>query len=337
MKDRKKYVFYFIVCTLLIIVGSVIASKLNTRIEERKAAMNVYLSHLLEEAINKNAEEKTKNVYIHGIEQRPTLIGQTEMRTFCSADTTFVYQYKIIDATTALLETKQSFLLLADSFKTEDVQQLFDSLLLLKNIKVNSIIRVVSSGCLKKCTLQTGDTASMSIHGRGNYMMDDGLMKIEYTAYVHYPFFTLWRTIRKTELYYGLFLICIICLGLLFYKIHKRIEKKKLLAAIPIMRISNNYQDTEYPVIEDEYVRYNSKCVRFTRQTLQIMRLFLNAEEHRVSKSRIKNLWPNAVNQRSNMTTAINRTNKLLEEIDCPYSIITDATDKEYYRLSKNT
>lgn len=337
MKGYKIYISYIIVSIFLIMIGVTVACKLNEKMQESKLEINAYLSHLLEEAVTENAQGKTRSTYISGIEQRAGYIGKTEIRTFQSADTTFTYQYKIVDAPTALLQMQQCGLLLTDSLKSEDIQQIFDSLLLSRNIKVNSIIRIVASGYLKQCTIQTDDTTSMTVHARTNYIMDNGLEKIEYTAYVHYPFATLWNTISKTELYYGILLACIICFVLLTYKIHQRIAAKRLLAATPILKINNNYRETEYPVIEDEYVRYNSKCVRFTRQPLQIIQQFLKAEQYRIKKNEIKELWPKSVNQLSNMTTAINRVNKLLGEIDCPYNIVTDATDKEYYVLSKST
>ncbi|MEG0888872.1 MAG: hypothetical protein RSH25_10415 [Bacteroides sp.] len=337
MKDCRKYILSTISLIALLATGVVVAYKLNTNMQKSKVSMNQNISNVLEEAITKNAQTRTKSIFIAGIEQRPSFIGKTEIRTFKSADTTFTYQYKIVDAPTALLQMQQCGLLLADSLKSEHIQQLFDSLLLSRNLKTKSIIRIVASGYLKKCALQTDDTASMAIHGRANYIMDNGLEKIEYIAYVHYPFATLWNSISKKEFYYGILLACVICFALLTYKIHQRIAARRLLAATPIMKISNNYQETEYPVIEDEYVRYNSRCVRFTRQPLQIIQLFLKAEQYRIKKNEIKELWPKSVNQLSNMTTAINRVNKLLAEIDCPYSIITDATDKEYYVLSKST
>lgn len=337
MKGYKKYLFYIISLIALLVIGTSVAYRLNVNMQKRKVVMNEYISNILEEAVTKNAKTRTKNIFITGIEQRPNYIGKTETRIFQTTDTTFTYKYKVVDAATAILQTQQSFLLLTDSLKSEHIQQLFDSLLLSRNIKAKSIIRIVASGYFKQCTIQTDDTTSMAIHGRTNYIMDDGLEKIEYIAYVHYPFATLWNSISKKEFYYGILLACVICFALLTYKIHQRIAAKRLLAATPIMKISNNYQETEYPVIEDEYVRYNSRCVRFTRQPLQIIQQFLKAEEYRIKKNEIKELWPKSVNQLSNMTTAINRVNKLLAEIDCPYSIITDATDKEYYVLSKST
>lgn len=337
MKGYKKHIPCIVSVIALLAIGIVVACKLNTNMQKTKEAMNANINNLLEEAVIGNAHLKTKESYISGIDQRPGYIGKVETRIFRSVDTTFTYQYKVVDAPTTLLQMQQTFLLLTDSLKCEHIQELFDSLLHIRHIKANSIIRITASGYLKQCTLQTADTASMIVHGRSNYIIDDGLEKIEYTAYVHYPFATLWNTISKTELYYGILLACIICFALLTYKIHQRIAIKRLLAATPIMKINNNYRETEYPVIEDEYVRYNSKCVRFTRQPLQIIQLFLKAEQYRIKKNEIKELWPNSVNQLSNMTTAINRVNKLLGEIDCPYNIITDATDKEYYVLSKST
>lgn len=62
--------------------------------------------------------------------------------------------------------------------------------------------------------------------------------KLNILAYVHYPFPTLWNSISKKEFYYGILLACVICFALLTYKIHQRIAAKRLLAATPIMKIS---------------------------------------------------------------------------------------------------
>ena len=72
-------------------------------------------------------------------------------------------------------------------------------------------------------------------------------------------------------------------------------------------------------------------------QQQKILIFFLNRPNYRVNKHELKEeVWPKNRDPTNNMTSAINKLKKILEEINSKYTIITDKTNEEYYVLIRD-
>lgn len=85
--------------------------------------------------------------------------------------------------------------------------------------------------------------------------------------------------------------------------------------------------------IKDEYIVFGKKRSKLAPQPLNILQMLLNDEQHRVEKKELKKLWTEKGNPTSSMTSAVNRINNALKEVDYPEKIATASDNRDLYVL----
>ncbi|WP_455590599.1 hypothetical protein [Bacteroides sp.] len=316
---------------LFIIIGGGLGWTLYFEINNSKTNLNIEITCYLEQAAEENGRAKNKNTPTIGdYSNRPDLLGTYEIRTFRSADTTFTYRHQILDIETEISNGNQFFLLLTDQLNSKDIQILLDSTLNSKKIKAKATIGITSSGYPIKQLSWSNDTLTINKNGYAKYTMTFDFTQIHYTAYLSYDFFTLWKRTNKTFIYLlGIIEVVVsVLLALTF------IRKRKAKAIQQEEEVTKEIKRRNYFAIDGKYIQCGESTKKLTPQTLTILQMFLENEEYRVSKEDIKEaIWPGATTQLTNMTTAINRLNDILQEIHCNLEIVTDPHDRDYYLL----
>lgn len=330
----------------------VIATFINKKTQQTKNTLNTEIQEILKQAIREYGQNRNKDVpRFGGLDYRPELIGTYETRTFQSADTAFTYKRKIVDLDTELFNENQFYLLFTDNLHSKDLQSIFDRMLDYRLIKAKTSIKIVASGYLKQMTDLSKDTTQITIDGRAYHIMDDGVEKISYTAYLDYSRATLWQRMSKQRLYILGTLEALLGIAFMILLYYNRKKSLKIVVQNTTLYRTKHRSHTRRretiilntaPLqlentllrIEGKYLISHGKQLRIAPQSLQILQLFLNTPNHRVSKNDIKELWTTKHDRTSNMTTAINRINKSLLKLDCPETIFTDPEDKDYYLLA---
>nr|MDA1492460.1 helix-turn-helix domain-containing protein [Bacteroides fragilis] len=87
-------------------------------------------------------------------------------------------------------------------------------------------------------------------------------------------------------------------------------------------------------VFEKDFVLFNNHPIKMPNQQQKILTFFLNSPNYRINKSDLKKeFWPQNADPTNNMTSAINKLKRILEEIGSKYTIITDKKNEECYIL----
>lgn len=291
----------------------------------------------LEEAIKLNAEYKSKDSYYsaeYKYDPQKKKIGDYETRIATYADTTFTYRSRISDPATNLFNNFQTLYLDIGKLQASDIHHIYDSLLKEKNIYLESIIGITAS-YYTQLNDWSNDTTSIDINLRTEITDLGNYEDIDYYAYMHYSFYTIWRLMPKTIIFI-LFLCCLLSGLLLLWCV---VQRNKIMKNGIILRKDGNYQikDTIFYVNEKKLIT-NEIEIKLTTQLNDLFMLFLQAENHRVSKAEIKKtFWEKAVNATSNMTSTVNRLNTELKDAHCAYRVIKDPQSEKYYRLSDSS
>jgi uncharacterized protein YneF (UPF0154 family) len=334
MKRHKKYVSKLLSgvfsVAILLLVGTFWYQK-----QVAEQALSENFPRLLEETVQKYIEQKSKvsdySALIKHNPDREKRIGEYETRTVQYSDTTFTYQSRIVEPETKLLKGFQTFFLEVGRLHADSIQMLFDEVLQANNIHAQSIIGITADSH-KKLNVWSRDTTAMDIHLRAA-LTNQGLHEdINYYAYLHYSFFTLWGLMPKTAI--GLFFLCSLLSGLLlrWWIARRRKERRN---GIELLK-DGNYRIKDILLdVEKRKLVSDEKGLELTAQPFKLLLLFLSAADHKVRKTALKQtLWPDTMNPSSNMTSAVNRLNKELKEINCAYMIKEDLADEEYYIFS---
>lgn len=361
-RERLSYLLISMLLLILIITGSMEIGSLYTGIKQSKTKLNTEISHLLKLAAKENGKITNETTPKMGdYNNRPNLFGSSETRTFRNADTIFSYQHRIADIDTELNQINQHYLLLTDQLHSSDIQVLLDSLLRNSNIKAQTAIGITSTGYPQKNLPWSKDTLRMDIDGRAHYMMEADFTQIHYTAYVEYSFTTLWKRVEdKTAIYvWGIIMLMTLASLIILYIYFpkkknkaKEIAEHETIAASPEpISIINKEEEKKIEAIaqeetveaveelslnlkiENDDLIFGEKKKRLSPQTKQILQLFLNADNYRVEKTTLKELWPKDVNPTSSMTSAVKRVNDTLKKIGCKSEIITDPENRNFYSL----
>ena len=192
--------------------------------------------------------------------------------------------------------------------------------------------------------------------------MEDDIVSVDYIMYIDYSFSTLWKRMPKTNIYINLvaevILIYTITLFVLYYR---KQQKNRSVSTVDITSDPNiitdptpvdNTVETEKQtnstikeelsfkdqfVFEKDFVLFNDRPIKMPNQQQKILIFFLNRPNYRVNKHELKEeFWPKNSDPTNNMTSAINKLKKILEEINSKYTIITDKTNEEYYVLIRD-
>ena len=194
------------------------------------------------------------------------------------------------------------------------------------------------------------------------YHLEDDIVSVDYIMYIDYSFSTLWKRMPKTNIYINLvvevILIYTITLFVLYYR---KQQKNRSVSTVDITSDPNiitdptpvdNTVETEKQtnstikeelsfkdqfVFEKDFVLFNDRPIKMPNQQQKILIFFLNRPNYRVNKHELKEeFWPKNSDPTNNMTSAINKLKKILEEINSKYTIITDKTNEEYYVLIRD-
>lgn len=343
MKKRFNYILISMLLFIFLITGGIGVKGLYNEIRQSKIKLNTEIPNLLKQATEENGKIKNKHTPKLGdYNNRPKLFGSSETRTFCNADTIFTYQHRITDIDTELNQSNQHFLLLTGQLHSSDIQFLLDSLLRKANIKAQIAIGITSTGYPKRNLPWSKDTLRMNIHERTHYVMEADFAQIHYTAYLEYSFGTLWKRIENKNILYLWGIITLIAAGSLAYIYFlkkkdkpKEIPENKTIPsspkAVPIIKT----EETALPFqIKEEYIIVGDKKRKLAPQSKQILEMFLNAENYRIEKLKLKELWPTkASDSTSNMTSAVKRINDTFKKVGCKSEITTDPESRDFYLL----
>lgn len=315
-------------------------------LQQSKVQLNTEIPNLLRQAAEENGKIKNKNMPWSGeYNNNPKSFGSYETRKFRNADTTFTYQHKITDIHTNLNQSNQHFLLLTGQLHSSDIHILLDSLLRKANIKAQIAIGITSTGYPQRNLPWSKDTLRMNIHERTHYVMEADFAQIHYTAYLEYSFGTLWKRIENKNTLYLWGIITLIAVGSLAYIYFlKKQDKPKEISenetipssqkAVPIINKEETKETTLPFQMKEEYIIVEDKKRKLAPQSKQILEMFLNAENYRIEKLKLKELWPTkASDSTSNMTSAVKRINDTFEKIGCKSEIITDPESRDFYLL----
>lgn len=346
MKKTLNYILISMLLFIFLITGVIGARSLYNEIEQSKIKLNIEIPHLLKQATEENGKIKNRHTPKLGdYNNRPKLFGSSETRTFCNADTIFTYQHRITDIDTELNQSNQHFLLLTEQLHSSDIQILLDSLLRKANIKAQIAIGITSTGYPQRNLPWSKDTLRMNIHERTHYVMEADFAQIHYTAYLEYSFGTLWKRIENKNTLYLWGIITLIAVGSLAYIYFlKKKDKPKEISenetipssqkAVPIISKEETKETTLPFQMKEEYIIVGDKKRKLAPQSKQILEIFLNAENYRIEKLKLKELWPTkASDSTSNMTSAVKRINDTFKKVGCKSEIITDPESRDFYLL----
>lgn len=336
MIDKKKA---YIVLYVIFIVGCFILWSKSIRVlyvnmQNTKEMSNTEIKGTLVEAIFRNAHEKTKYISSSNLEKAVIYIE----KLFQPIDTTFLHQSKTLDPVTMLFHNMQVFVLHMDSLHIEGVRNHFDSLLNEKQIKAEIAVKAISTGNIKNITAYSGDTTSMVIDGRAEYIMNNEYGEIKYIVYLDYILDKSMLVLFKHTLT-SIIISAISLGGIIILLLKSRMSLKRNCNSEIKMREkiikskTGIFLSDEELKIEGKQIFFKGKSLRIAPQSLQILQLFLVAEQHLVNKEELKKIWIYNHDSISGMTSAINRLNRYLAEIGCSYIIVTDKLNKGFYKF----
>lgn len=320
-----------LLATILFFFGNILY-----QIQESKHYIFEKSPFLLEKAVRTSIEKQSAKIYYastYKYNPEEKKIGEYETRTATYADTTFVFQKKITDPATETFNAFQTLLLDIGQLHADSIQFIFDDLLKEENIYAESVIGITAS-FYTKLNDWSSDTTAINTNYRTVFANQGNYEDINYHAYIHYSFSTLWKLIPKTLI--SILLICTIIIGIvLLWWLRKR--KKEERNGIALLKDGNyRIKDIKFNVKEKTLTSEGAKEeIILPRQLKDLLLLFLEANHHKVSKEDIKQkFWSKNISAITNMTSAVNRLNKSLKEVNCPYTVITDPKEEKYYILS---
>jgi hypothetical protein len=292
-------------------------------------------SFLLESAVRKNIEQKSKGTYFFNVyeynPERRKRIGEYETRIATYADTTFTFQRKIYEPEEDIFQARQTILVDIGQLHADSIQLIFDSLLVDRDIHAESIIGITAS-FLTRLNDWSNDTTAININCRAGFLNQGDYEDINYYAYIHYSPYTLWKLMPKT--FISILFACSIIMGIvLLWWLRKREKEKR--EGISLLKDGKYRMLNIIYSIQDKMLISEKEETKLSQQLHELFLLFLKAEGHKIRKNELrKRLWSDNIDSISNMTSTVNRVNKVLKKADCLYTIISDPKDKEFYVLT---
>lgn len=340
MKKRLNYLLIpFCFFLILTASGSGIYF-IHIQIERSKEELNAKIDIALEQAIIDFIKSKSNNTsMVGGLNNHPESFGKYETRTYQDADTSFVYQHKIVDINTFIYHGVQRYLLFTGELQSKSIKNELDSILTNKKIKVKTTLGIRSSGYPVKQLPWSGDTLAIHQNGCAQYTMTDDFTQIHYTAYLEYAPATIWAQMNKTPIWLWSIAVLILSVLAIYQIITNKKKQIEIIeeeeSAIKEEPVEENIETEEKKElsIEKKYIIFGNNRMKASPQSLNILQLFLTAPNHRMEKKKLKELWSTKGDQLNSMTTAIYRLNSTLHEIGCDLRIISDPEDANFYLL----
>ncbi len=306
---------------------------LQTYYKETKWQICNEIPSMLEIAMKTNISKKIKREFTYTPEHKNDPhkkdLGTYKEEIFRSQDTTFTYRSKIVTWEEKIDRGKQTYLQITNKLHPQDIKAIFDSLAIQKNIITKSAIGIIST-FYKEQNEWAGDTTQMSVDYRTSINKLGVLENISYHAYVEESFSTVWRLMPKLALCILLSLQVLTGIILITWLQKRKKEKQKEI----IQKKDGNYK-MDNIIINPSTMKMNREDVEIslTQQQNQLLLMFLQSENHQVSKEDILNkFWPNSYQSKSSMTTAIGRLKKNLADIGSERTIHTEK-NLDYYEL----
>ena len=359
MNKRIFLVIGVIILFIMIAIGASTYTIIHSLIQKEKEAFKPQVENILKEAVANNTIQKCKDIPLNGFNNSPNKIGTYETRTFCSRDTLFTYQHKIQDVDSEILFARQLGLLMMDSLQSSDIQAL-----IIKDLNKNDIKGYINTGIIVSKHLQREiwSQPSNSIPRNAEmitYRLENEIVSVDYIMYIDYSFSTLWKRMPKTNIYINLIVeLILIYIIILFIRYHRKYRKKTsvpaadtaepaphIIETIPVGSSVETEKQTNSTikeelslkdqfVFEKDFVLFNNHPIKMPNQQQKILTFFLNSPNYRINKSDLKKeFWPQNADPTNNMTSAINKLKRILEEIGSKYTIITDKKNEECYIL----
>ena len=362
MNKRIFLVIGVIILFIMIAIGVSTYTIIHSLIQKEKEAFKPQVENILKEAVISNITQKTKDLALNGLSNSPNKIGTYETRTFCSKDTLFTYQHQVQDIDTEIFFARQLGLLMMDSLQSTDIQNLIINSLSKNKIKGYINVGIITSKHLQREIWSQPQSSIPCNAEKIIYHLEDEIVSVDYIMYIDYSFSTLWKRMPKTNIYINLvvevILIYTITLFVLYYR---KQQKNRSVSTVDITSDPNiitdpisvdNTVETEKQtnstikkelsfkdqfVFEKDFVLFNDRPIKMPNQQQKILIFFLNRPNYRVNKHELKEeFWPKNSDPTNNMTSAINKLKKILEEINSKYTIITDKTNEEYYVIIRD-
>lgn len=359
MNKRIFLVIGIIILFIMIAIGASTYTIIHSLIQKEKEAFKPQIENILKEAVINNIAQKAKDLALNGLSNSPKKIGTYETRTFCSKDTLFTYQHKIQGIDTEILFARQLGLLMMDSLQSCDIQDL-----IINSLNKNEIKGYINTGIIVSKHLQKemwSQPQSNIPHNAEKIIchLEDEIISIDYIMYIDYSFSTLWKRMPKTNIYINLIVeLILIYIIILFIRYHRKYRKKTsvpaadtaapaphIIETIPVGSSVETEKQTNSTikeelslkdqfVFEKDFVLFNNHPIKMPNQQQKILTFFLNSPNYRINKSDLKKeFWPQNADPTNNMTSAINKLKRILEEIGSKYTIITDKKNEECYIL----
>lgn len=348
MNKRIFLVIGVIILFIMIAIGVSTYTIIHSLIQKEKETFRPQVENVLKEAVINNTIQKSKYLPLNGFNNSPNKIGMYETRTFCSKDTLFTYQHKIQDMDTEIFFARQLGLLMMDSLQSTDIQNL-----IVENLDKNGIKGYINTGIIVSKHLQReiwSQPPSSIPHNAETiiYRLENEIVNVDYIMYIDYSFSTLWKRMPKTNIYINLIVeLILIYIIILFIRYHRKYRKKTsvpaadtaepaphIIETIPVGSSVETEKQTNSTIFEKDFVLFNNHPIKMPNQQQKILTFFLNSPNYRINKSDLKKeFWPQNADPTNNMTSAINKLKRILEEIGSKYTIITDKKNEECYIL----
>ena len=359
MNKRIFLVIGVIILFIMIAIGVSTYTIIHSLIQKEKETFRPQVENVLKEAVINNTIQKSKYLPLNGFNNSPNKIGMYETRTFCSKDTLFTYQHKIQDMDTEIFFARQLGLLMMDSLQSTDIQNL-----IVENLDKNGIKGYINAGIIVSKHLQReiwSQPPSSIPHNAEMiiYRLENEIVNVDYIMYIDYNFSTLWKRMPKTNIYINLIVeLILIYIIILFIRYHRKYRKKTsvpaadtaapaphIIETIPVGSSVETEKQTNSTikeelslkdqfVFEKDFVLFNNHPIKMPNQQQKILTFFLNSPNYRINKSDLKKeFWPQNADPTNNMTSAINKLKRILEEIGSKYTIITNKKNEECYIL----
>ncbi len=298
--------------------------------------LHAELPELLREAADLNARQKTKYVRMSGpYNEEPERIGDYRPKVFHANDTTIHHLEKIVDMETEIMREKHSYLMVKGDLHSRDVQAVFDSLAHRKEIHVTTLIRTTSH-VYKKMNDWSGDSTLVQSDFESAYTQQGIFEDINYYAYSDISGRSVWWLMPHGFIFS--LLCCTLLAGGFLLHVMREVRSEPVVTE-PVTPESTvpptGYADIRSHLhIERKHLVFQSHRKRISPQQEKLLLLFLENTAYRVDKLYLKEeMWNGNFDKTNHMTSAINRLRQLLAEVQSPYTIVTDATDKDFYLL----
>lgn len=287
-------------------------------------------THSVEEFIHLKTINDTRS-----ISQNPKAgkkVGDFTEKTYYFPDTVLSANTKIVALETEIFRGKQLSLFLQDQLEPKPIRCLFDSTLQAKGIYHTQSAVGITSSFYKGINKWSGDTAAIAARHRLSLADEDAYNLIGYHVYWNHSPRTYWALMPQPIIY--ILFVLAVTTGIIFIY---QIRKEKIAIKAGITYVGNNTYRLKGTWIDlnNQTILTGDKSLPLTNQQTRMLSLFLHSKNCQVPKKKLQEeLWPDHHQSRANMRNAIKRTKSMLAEAGCPYTLLSENQNSDYYLLT---